>query len=66
MDMIHKDGYFEGYTSADGKPVYSCCSLVVMLSTPLLDEQHCVIVMCTAEDRGCSVDESRPNRAELQ
>ena len=26
----------------------------------LLDEQHCVIVrpMCTAEDRGCSVDES--------
>ena len=61
MDVIHEDGDFECNTGMDGKPVQ-------------LFQHRCDVVsgttrraaVCSTEDKGCSGDEGRPERTELQ
>ena len=64
MDVIHEEGDFECNTGMDGKPV-SCFIVGVIWSLELRSFIERTAV-CITEDKGCSVDEGRPERTELQ
>ena len=67
MDVIHEEGDFECNTGMDGKPVqlFQCRAVGVMWS---LEPRSFIrrAAVCSTEDKGCSVDEDRPERTELQ
>ena len=67
MDVIHEEGDFECNTGMDGKPVqlfqYSTVGMMWSLGLRSFIRRAAV---CSTEDKGCSVDEGRPERTELQ
>ena len=67
MDMVHEEKDFERDMGTNGKPgqLFECRAVGVMWSLGLRSIIRRTAV-CRTEDRGCSVDEGRSGRTELQ